>query len=335
MDDSTSRWLSDRLPVWRDVAQRLEEVERGRAAPPEDILVLVRAYPEVARDLAIARREAPRGALSRRLDLMYLALHRSLFRPPARLRAELIALFTTDAAQIMRSLRWPTLWVAALFFGSAFAGAWLIGRYPELVGLFASEAMIERVQAGELWTDGLLNVVPSSLLSVQILTNNIMVSLLALVVGVFYGLGTIYIIGLNGMMLGAVFGYTAQYGLAGRLFEFVAAHGFVELSVIMIAGAAGVSLGEALARPGRETRVRAFQRATMSAARLMLVCCVFLVGAGIIEGYVSPNPAYPLAARLFVGLAYFALFVVVLSGALGRLSRPQRLRGADDAGARA
>src|SRR5690606_25593009 len=147
----------------------------------------------------------------------------------------------------------------------------------------------------------LLNVVPSSLLAVQIFTNNIFVSLFAVVVGIFYGLGTAYIIGMNGLMLGAVFSYTAQHGLAEQLFEYIAAHGFVELSVIMVAGACGVSLGEALARPGRETRVQAFQRASMRAAKLMVVCCTFLVGAGLIEGYISPNPSYSLPFRLCIG----------------------------------
>lgn len=321
--DKTSKWLEVRLPLWRDVAAKLDSVERGRHADPEAVTKVIAAYPEIARDLAIARREAPRGPLTRQLERIYLELHRSIFRAPSRMRHDLAALFVTDAAKIAAALRWHIVWVTALFFASASAGAWLVNQYPELVGLFASEAMIEQVQSGQLWTEGLLNVVPSSLLAVQIFTNNISVALFALVIGIFYGLGTAYIIGMNGLMLGAVFSYTAQHGLAERLFEFIAAHGFVELSVIMVAGACGVSLGEALARPGRDTRVVAFQRASMRAAKLMVVCCAFLVGAGVIEGYVSPNPSYSLAIRLCIGLGYLALFVIVLSGALGRLPRPR------------
>lgn len=316
-----SRWLERRLPVWREVAAQVEAVERGRSADPTEVTKVVAAYPEIARDLAVARREAPHGPLTRSLERTYLQLHRSIFRAPTRWRHELAELFVRGAAEIASSLRWHIVWVTALFFAAASAGAWLINQYPELVGLFASEAMIEQVQSGSLWTEGLLNVVPSSLLAVQIFTNNIFVALSALVVGIFYGLGTAYIIGMNGLMIGAVFSYTAQHGLAGRLLEFVAAHGLVELSVIMVAGACGVSLGEALARPGRETRVQAFQRASMRAARLMIVCCAFLIGAGLIEGYVSPNPAYSLALRLSIGFGYLALFVIVLSGALGRLRR--------------
>jgi type IV secretory pathway TrbL component len=52
--------------------------------------------------------------------------------------------------------------------------------------------------------------------------------------------------------------------------------------------------------------------------QLMVVCLVFLVGAGLIEGFVSPDPRIPLGARLAIGLTYLALFLLVLSGALGR-----------------
>ena len=88
--------------------------------------------------------------------------------------------------------------------------------------------MIDKVQGGVLWTDNLLNIMPSALLSVSIFTNNIVVTLTAVSLGVLYGLGTIYIMGLNGLMLGGIFAFTAQYGMAGRLFEFVTSHGFVD-----------------------------------------------------------------------------------------------------------
>jgi uncharacterized membrane protein SpoIIM required for sporulation len=223
-------------------------------------------------------------------------------------------------------LRWQIGVVVSLFAVCIGAGAWLVSEYPELASLFASEKMIDGVQRGELWTDNLLNVFPSSLLSVQIFTNNIVVSLFALSLGVLYGLGTFYIIAMNGLSIGGIFAFTAQHGIAGRLFQFTAAHGFVELSVICIAGAVGMSLGEALARPGELTRAAAFQRSVARGFRLMVVCLTFLVGAGVLEGFVSPNGRFTLGARLAIGLGYFAFFLLVLSGALGRYTRARAAR---------
>ena len=92
------------------------------------------------------------------------------------------------------------------------------------------------------------------------------------------------------------------------------AHGVVELSVICIAATAGISLGEALARPGSRSRARAFQTAVIEAGQVLVVCVLFLIGAGIIEGYVSPDDSYPLAARVVIGCAYGFLLLVVMSG---------------------
>jgi uncharacterized membrane protein SpoIIM required for sporulation len=314
-----ARWFELRSPIWQDLGAKLEEVDRGKTASRETVQAMIGSYPEIARDLAIARREAPTGSLTRHLELIYLELHRTIFRPPGSIGRDIADLFLHGAAAEAARLRWHIFWVVTLFVASALAGWALVSTYPELAALFASNTMIDQVSRGELWTDGIHNVVPSSLMSVRLFTNNITVSLMAVCLGVLFGLGTIYIIGLNGLMLGGVFAFTNNYGMADRLFEWTAAHGFVELSVICVAGAVGASLGEALARPGHLTRLAAFQLATRRGFRLMVVALTFLVGAGVIEGNVSPNPDFGLAGRLVVGLGYWLVFFLVLSGALGRM----------------
>jgi uncharacterized membrane protein SpoIIM required for sporulation len=255
----TARWFERRTPAWRSLEAELTELEGRSTVASERVLDAMRQYPEIARDVAIARRTAPNSAITRRLQQIYARIHREIHRAPKAWREEVNRLVTGDAPRAASRLKWHIGSVSVGFVLAACAGWWLVATYPELAGLFASEAMIEKVQAGELWTDDLLNIMPSSLLSVSIFTNNVVVALTAVSLGVLYGLGTIYIIGLNGLMLGGVFAFTAEHGMAGRLFEFVCAHGFVELSVIAVAGAIGFSIGEAIARPGHRTRVGAFR----------------------------------------------------------------------------
>ena len=188
--------------------------------------------------------------------------------------------------------------------------------YPELITLLASEEMINGVERGRLWTDGLLNVAPSSLLSIGILSNNIAVSIMAFCVGVFFGLGTFYIIAMNGLMLGGIFAFTHQHALADDLFRFVIAHGVVELSVIVLAGAAGVMLGESLIRPTYPTRRESFQHAAAKSSRVLVLCALLLVGCGFIEGYLSPDPGFPLVSRIIVGIGYGAVMLAALTGRL-------------------
>ncbi len=91
-------------------------------------------------------------------------------------------------------------------------------------------------------------------------------------------------------MLGAVFAFTRQHGLDDDLFRFIVAHGCVELSVMVLSGAAGAAVGESLIRPGslRVGRSRS-SRPRSTRPRCIGACVVLLIGCGFIEGYISPN----------------------------------------------
>lgn len=317
-DDSLRGWLSRRVGVWQQIQGRTQKLTRGRRHEVEEANAMVDGYRMLARDLAVARHLLPGSRVTRFLEGQYLRAHALLARPANSFWADLGTLLVEDVPVITRELSRYIIGVAALFILSGLAGAWLIASYPELVTLIASEDMIATVESGELWTDGMLNVVPSSMLSVQILANNITVSLFAYAVGIIFGLGTFYLIALNGLMIGGIFAFTYQHNLAMRLLEFVAAHGPVELTTICLAGAAGAALGEALIRPRAGSRAESFRHAVSRTSRYLVFCALLLIVCGFIEGYISPNDSFPLASRAVIGLAWWMIAVMAMTGALYR-----------------
>jgi uncharacterized membrane protein SpoIIM required for sporulation len=260
------------------------------------------------------------------LQALYAQLHEMIRRRPHGGRAAWLYMFRTRIPHIVSGLRGHITWITLLFVLSMTAGWWLITAFPELVSLIPSETMIKMVEDGRLWTDDMLNVVPSSLLSVQIFSNNIAVSIFAVCAGFLFGLGTFYIIATNGLMIGGIFAFTHQHGLSGRLFEFVAAHGFVELSVICIAGAIGAAIGDSLIRPTHSSRRESFQRCMHHVGPLLLLCALLLVGSGLIEGFVSPDPMFPLASRVVIGLSAWVLMLLALNGRLFGRGKRQEAR---------
>lgn len=317
-DDSLRGWLGRRLGVWQQIEGRTQRLARGRKHEVEEANALVDGYRMLARDLAVARHLLPGSRVTRFLEGQYLRAHALLARPASSFWADLGTLLVEDVPAITRELSSYIVAIAALFILCGLAGAWLITSFPELVTLIASEEMIATVEGGELWTDGMLNVVPSSVLSVQILANNITVSLFAYGVGIIFGLGTFYIIALNGLMIGGIFAFTYQHNLAMRLLEFVAAHGPVELTTICLAGAAGAALGEALIRPRAGSRAESFRLAVSRTSRYLVFCALLLIVCGFIEGYISPNPTFPLASRAVIGVAWWMIAVMAMTGALYR-----------------
>jgi hypothetical protein len=98
------------------------------------------------------------------------------------------------------------------------------------------------------------------------------------------------------------------------LFRFIVAHGCVEISVMCLSGAAGAAVGEALIRPNHGNRMESFRIAALRSGKLLIACAVLLVGSGIIEGYISPRPQFPLWARVAIGIGYWFVMIALLKG---------------------
>lgn len=307
---------AQRHAAWQAVRQRAASLRRRADSNVEDALAVVDEYRRAAH-LINAARQSPspddRGS-AEYLEAAYADLHDAIHRPARRGWQVLLALFRDRIPAAMHAMRVHLLAVTLLFIASAVTGAWLIFTYPDLIAMFAGPDLIATVERGELWTEGMLNVAPSAVHSVDILTNNIVVSFFAFTLGLFFGIGTLYIIGLNGLNLGALFAFVGQHGLAGGLFDFVVAHGCVELSCICIAGAAGAYIGEALARPGKRTRAEAFRAAATESLRVMGAVTLLLFICGFIEGYVSPDPEVPRWARITIGVGFWLFMISFLRG---------------------
>jgi uncharacterized membrane protein SpoIIM required for sporulation len=308
--------LLGRAPAWQEAEQRARQFARGRTDDAADAARLADDYRLLAHDLARARALMPASRTREYLEGAYARVHATLHHGAWDATSALRRVFVVQTPAAVRWLLPYLAWAVLIFLLSACAGFALVRRYPDLIALFASPDTIASVESGKLWTQGLLNVVPSSILSIQLFTNNIVVSLFAYCLGFLFGLGTLYILGLNGLMLGAIFAFVGEHGLAGELFRFIVPHGCVELSVMCISGAAGAAIGEALIRPAAGGRLESFRAAALRTGPVMVSCALLLVGAGLIEGFISPDPRFSLPIRLLIGVGYWCLMVAFLSGRL-------------------
>jgi uncharacterized membrane protein SpoIIM required for sporulation len=311
--DATA-WVRARAALWQSFAAEVRQAPQRSQASVADALHTLETYRTLARDLASARELLPGSPTTAALEGAVSQLHVAVGRPPRYGRARWQVLFGEQVPAAARSVLVKALWIALLLLAFVFAGWWLITTYPELIGVIANEEMISGVEQGHLWTEHIFDVVPPSLESARIFSGNIMVTVFAFSSGLLFGLGTFYIIALNGLLIGALLAFTHQHGLMLGLLKFMMAHGPVELSVICMAGAAGATLGESLIRPSLPTRAQSFRACVEQLAPLVLTFVPLLVGAGLIEGYISPVASYSIPFRLVVGWSYWLLMLLFLSG---------------------
>ncbi len=200
---------------------------------------------------------------------------------------------------------------ALLLFGPAVLA--YIGALfePTLRDALVPASLRQTMSNGRTWTDIQPALRPG--MATLIFTNNIQVSFLAFAGGVLCGLGTAYVLISNGLLLGGVLGAAQFYGVAPLVWSFISPHGYLELTCIVIAGAAGLMLGDALLRPGLLLRREALARSSRRAVELAVGAAPVLVVAGLIEGFVSPSDLL-IPVKLVVGpLAGVLLYSLLLT----------------------
>jgi len=143
--------------------------------------------------------------------------------------------------------------------------------------------------------------------------NNVGIGFKTFAGGIVFGLGSIFFVALNGLLLGAAAMHLHLLGYGETFFPFVAAHSAPELTAIVLSGAAGLTLGWSLIAPGRRTRGAALKRAATDSVGLVYGIAGMLLLAAFIEAFWSPRAGVPVGVKYLAGglmwLATLSYFV--------------------------
>jgi uncharacterized membrane protein SpoIIM required for sporulation len=130
--------------------------------------------------------------------------------------------------------------------------------------------------------------------------NNVGIAFQCFAAGIFFGLGSIFVILFNGLIIGAVVGFVSQTTSAMSLLSFVAGHGPFELTAICISGAAGLRLGFGAVITKNRPRLESLRLAAVDAVQLVLGAGAMLLIAALIEGFFSPS-SLPMEVKFGFG----------------------------------
>ena len=326
------RWLEYRALVRRAERRGLESLSA------EEVERFASLYRLASADLARARTYGAAGPLVFTLERWVGAGHNLLYRRGGRTGRALVRWLTRGFPRRVRARR---------VFVAAAAGFLLlpaIGTYtavrldPPLARELLPQHLIARAEnAPERAREGGRYVeVPDvymPVLSSGIIANNVQVSFFAFAGGILAGIGTVLLLVVNGVSIGAVVALFHNVGAAPLIWEFVAPHGVIELTAICIAGAAGLIVGSALVAPGRLTRSAALVQRAREGVSLLAGTTLLLVLAGLVEGFVSPAPI-PLPAKLTIAaaVALAVLFYLVAGGRRPPERERERVQAGETAG---
>ncbi len=318
-----SEFIAKHSSGWKKLEEFEKRIQKSGWSflSKSDIWSLALLYRTVSSHLAVARAKLPGALVTTYLNQLVSRIYNRFYRPRRQTGLALRIFYSDTFPNVMRR-NWFRVSLAAAIMGvSALLGFLVTLDQPQVAGIFLSDASIQAVKEGKLWTEGLFNIFPSSVLAVSVFCNNISVSFAAFSLGLLFGVGTVYILFLNGLMLGTMLAFTLHHGKFLALIDFVAAHGPLELTLICVAAAAGFNLARAELFPGSRTRSLAFKEEGYDGTKMVLGSVPFFILAGLVEGFISPDPRISLPIKAGIGLLLLGAY---LGYAFGYRKRKQR-----------
>ncbi|MBD0269058.1 MAG: stage II sporulation protein M [Cyanobacteria bacterium Co-bin8] len=316
------RWMARREKSWRQLEQLLNQAEKKgiQSLTSEQIRHLASLYRSVSADLARAKSHNVGQSVLQDLQRLTSRSYSQIYQGSRRQEWQALSDFCRYGFPEVVRQSWVYIALATLQFGlGGLLGWWYSWQDPAFMTLMLGASFVETVrETQELWTVSILGVEPVA--SSAIMINNIVVSLQAIIGGITMfmpeiplltppGGFTVYLLVVNGLMIGSVGALVAQANLAYDLWAFVFPHGALELPAIFFAGGAGLLLGRAILLPGQYRRRDALKVYGLQAAKLVYGIIPMLVIAGMIEGFFSPQLWIPNAVKYVVGTIIFVLLV--------------------------
>jgi len=285
----STRWLEKRRPYWLRLEQLVALSGRGSitSLKSTELQELALLYRQSASDLATVREDPASKQLAVYLNQLLGRAHNLIYMGRKASRRGIWTFYKDIYPQVFRQTFPDTLVAFVLFLAAGIAGFLMGLADPSFTRHFLGPQMIQTIERHEMWTHSIVTVKPMA--SSAIMTNNISVAFSTFALGITAGIGTVWMMLLNGLMMGVVAVACWREGMSLPLWSFVAAHGVLELPAIFIAGGAGLGIAKGLLFPGSLPRQESLVRAGAQSVRLVLGTIPMLLVAGVVEGFVSPT----------------------------------------------
>ena len=216
--------------------------------------------------------------------------------------------------------QWRFVLIASLlFFGSLVGIALLVYLFPELIYSVVSPQQVAEMHSMYDPDASRLGRVAERASSEDwmmfgyYVMHNIGIAFQTFAAGLLFGLGSVFFLIFNGLIIGAISGHLTEIGYGQTFWSFVIGHGAFELNAIALAGAAGLQLGWALIAPGHLTRGESLRLAARKSVQMLCGVMLFLLIAAFIEAYWSSTTAIAPWVKYLVGAGLWLLVAAYLT----------------------
>ena len=283
-----------------------------RSAEKPDALDLPTTYRQICQHYALANTRMYSPILVERLNRMVVRGHQAMYGSRSHFLKSILGFFAGEFPQLIRK-EWKVMAVSSgLFYIPFFLMIILIQLKPELVFSTLDTAMVQNVEAMYDPNNSVLGRERESDTDLEMfghyIRNNTGIGFQVFAGGMLFGLGTLFFMLFNGVILGSVAGHLTHLGFIDTFWGFVVGHGAFELTAIVISGAAGLKLAMALIAPGRKTRIRALIDNGKVGIKIMYGAATLFIMAAFVEAFWS-SMTLPVSIKYGVAAVLWGLVI--------------------------
>ncbi len=275
---------------------------------PDD---LASYYIQLTNDLSYAQTYYPESKTLLYLNSLASQAHQKIYITKKESKSKIISFWRDEFPFFFYQYQKTLLYTFLIFMAAVIIGVVSTLNDDSFIRLILGDAYvnmtIENIEKGEpmaVYKSG-SNI--GSFLGITI--NNIRVAIIAFALGAFFSVGTIYVLFSNGIMLGAFITFFYNYGILEKTTT-VWLHGTFEISVIVIAGCAGLVMGNSFLFPKTFSRRIAFMKGAKDGLKIVVSTIPFFIIAGFIEGFIT-RYGEQMPSFLAYGIILVSLFIIV------------------------
>lgn len=277
---------------------------------------LPHAFRSLCHDLALARDRQYSSVVQDRLRVLVLAAHQRVYGARKKEGLAVFRFVLHGFPALVRRERRVILLSAALFVIPLLAMLIALQFYPDGVYLVMSPDSVTNFE--DMYSPTAKHLGQLHAVSGQwrmwglYIFNNIGIDFQCFASGLAFGVGSAFYLLYNGLSIGAVAGHLTQIGYVRTFWSFVAGHSAFELTGVVLSGAAGLKLAQALIAPGLRTRRAALIANAKIAVQLLLGAAALTFFAAFIEAFWSAERVFPVHLKYGVGIAMWCVTLAYL-----------------------
>ena len=279
---------------------------KNQHMPSDDPDEIAKEFTQLVDDLGYAKTFYPSGKITRYINTEASKIYLSIYKNRKEESNRLITFWKYDLPLTIRKHHKVILFTF-IFFVVFFIIGFFVSKQDEgIARSFFGDEYIDQTQENidkgnpfGIYEHG------SPLFSwIGIMINNIRVSFLMFAAGIFCGIPCLYLLAENSVMVGIFDQYFTAKGFGIDFFLVVFIHGTLELTAIIIAGAAGLILGKSFLFPGTIKRMTAFKQGAKDGVKIMIGLVPVFALAAFFEGFIT---------RLYNDISIFTTIIFALS----------------------